>query len=84
MCLPADHSAPKILRALGRCAEGVCSTQPAPLDARPADPNERVEHVLFAAGDGYSAADVTALVTVDFTKAHSRFAWTHRCHASLR
>jgi len=34
-----------------------------------ADLNERLEQVPFVAGERYSAADITALVTVDFAKA---------------
>ena len=34
-----------------------------------ADFNERLEQVPFVAGERYSAADITALVTVDFAKA---------------
>ncbi len=34
-----------------------------------ADLNERLEQVPFVAGENYSAADITALVTVDFAKA---------------
>jgi glutathione S-transferase len=34
-----------------------------------ADFNERLSEVAFVAGDRYSAADITALVTVDFAKA---------------
>ncbi len=34
-----------------------------------ADLNERVGEVPFVAGERYSAADITALVTVDFAKA---------------
>ena len=34
-----------------------------------ADMNERLGEVPFVAGDRYSAADITALVTVDFAKA---------------
>src|SRR6202035_6080505 len=34
-----------------------------------ADLNERLEQVPFVAGERFSAADITALVTVDFAKA---------------
>jgi glutathione S-transferase len=34
-----------------------------------ADLNERLEHVPFVAGERFSAADITALVTIDFMKA---------------
>jgi glutathione S-transferase len=34
-----------------------------------ADLNERLQHVPFVAGERFSAADITALVTIDFTKA---------------
>ncbi len=34
-----------------------------------ADLNERLREVPFVAGERYSAADITALVTVDFAKA---------------
>ncbi len=34
-----------------------------------ADLNERLKQVAFVAGEHYSAADITALVTVDFAKA---------------
>jgi glutathione S-transferase len=31
--------------------------------------NERLEQVSFVAGEQFSAADITALVTIDFAKA---------------
>jgi glutathione S-transferase len=34
-----------------------------------ADLNERLEQVPFVAGERFSAADITALVTIDFAKA---------------
>ena len=34
-----------------------------------ADLNERLEQVSFVAGERFSAADITALVTIDFAKA---------------
>jgi glutathione S-transferase len=34
-----------------------------------ADLNERLEQVSFVAGEQFSAADITALVTIDFSKA---------------
>ena len=37
-----------------------------PHDRQPTDLNERLGQVPFVAGDQYSAADITALVTVDF------------------
>jgi glutathione S-transferase len=33
------------------------------------DLNERLEQVSFVAGERFSAADITALVTIDFAKA---------------
>jgi glutathione S-transferase len=33
------------------------------------DLNERLEQVSFVAGEQFSAADITALVTIDFAKA---------------
>jgi glutathione S-transferase len=33
-----------------------------------ADLNERLEQVPFVAGEQFSAADITALVTIDFAK----------------
>ena len=34
-----------------------------------ADLNDRLEQVSFVAGEQFSAADITALVTIDFAKA---------------
>jgi glutathione S-transferase len=34
-----------------------------------ADLNERLEQVSFVAGEQFSGADITALVTIDFAKA---------------
>src|ERR1700716_1961805 len=47
-----------------------------------ADFNERLGEVPFVAGERYSAADITALVTVDFAKALELSVPTD--HAALR